>query len=134
MREWWPTDLDLPMGVETQDRRLLATHLPEAEFRRVSGSLRRFSQLRAERKATFKGTRVRLGLTDDEYWRTLLAFLDLAAGRMALAQLAGYTHTPWPLSLDLDAQLEERACKQMHLSSPDQLFERGPSKASHAVV
>jgi len=131
VREWWPTDLDLPLSTEMQDRRLLATHLTESEFRRVSGSLRRFSQLRAERKAAVESTPVRIELSDDEYWRTLLAFLDLAGGRAALAGLAGYTPTPWPLPLDLDAQLVLLACEQLNLSSTDQLFVREPSKASH---
>jgi hypothetical protein len=134
VREWWTTDLDLPLSTEMQDRRLLATRLTESEFRRVSGSLRRFSQLRAERKAALDKDIVRVELVDDEYWRTLLAFLDLAAGRMALARLAGYTPTPWPLPLDLNARLEQRACEQLHLSSSDQLFTREPSKASHDLA
>jgi len=128
--EWWPTDLDLPLRTEMQDRRLLASHLTEEEFRRVSGSLRRFAQLQAERKAVVeRDGSAAAGLSDEAYYRTLLAYLDVAAARLALARLAGYERDPWPLSLRLDAELEERARRQLRIDESAELCVREASNA-----
>jgi hypothetical protein len=124
-RTWWPVGLDLPLSTEMQDRRLLASHLSETEFRRVSGSLRRFAQLRSERKAAVDHGGVQadcIPLSGDAYERTVLAFLDVAAARLALAPLAGYGVDPWPQEVPLEAKLEKRAREQLGLSLASGLF------------
>jgi hypothetical protein len=108
-----------------EDRRLLANHLEGTEFRRVSGALRRFAQLRAERKEALEGAAlVRLGLTEEEYYRVVLAYLDVAAARMALSRVADYDTDPWPLPVQIDAELEKRAREQLGLPSSEGLFVR----------